>query len=274
MTPHFKRWLTGIIAIPVLIYLIGFSPRWIFYVILYIFSLAGLLEFYRLTSSDLSPVILFLNCLLALAIFIAIHIGSLQGALIIIMSTALIPMIFLLFSDPLAGGRNSSRIGKSIMGPVYIALPLAMIISIDRFTPADQPVKGLWIFFLLAVTFANDTGAFYCGRIFGKHKLYEAVSPNKTWEGSAGGLVLALIVGMLFLHFPGPHPVRFSTVILIIVMAIAGQIGDLAESMLKRDHGKKDSGGLLPGHGGALDRIDSLLFSVPVLYLYLALDPV
>ncbi len=272
MTPHLKRWLTGIIAIPILIYLIGFSPRWIFYVILYLFSLAGLLEFYRLTSPDLPPLIVFLNCLLALIFFIAIHMGGLPAALSIIIFFALVPMICILFSEPLAGGRNSSNIGKALLGPVYVVLPITLIISIDRFTPAGQGINGVWIFFLLAVTFANDTGAFYCGKLLGRHKLYKAVSPNKTLEGSAGGIVLSLIVAILFLHFFGPHSVSPATVILILIMSVAGQIGDLAESMLKRDHGKKDSGGMLPGHGGVLDRIDSLLFSIPVLYLYLALN--
>jgi phosphatidate cytidylyltransferase len=272
MNPHLKRWLTGIIAIPILIYLIGFSPRWIFYAIIYLFSLAGLIEFYKLTSPDLSPLIKHVNYLLTLVFFILIYMGQLLAALLIILSLALIPMICLLFSNPLAGDRNSSDIGKAVMGPVYVALPLAMIIPIDRLYLLNHSIRGIWIFFLLAVTFANDTGAFYCGKLFGKHKLYESVSPNKTWEGSIGGIIFALIIAALFLRFLGPHPISPAVFALTLAMSIAGQIGDLAESMLKRNHEVKDSGGILPGHGGVLDRIDSLLFSIPVLYLYLVFN--
>ena len=272
MNPHLKRWLTGIIAIPILIYLIGFSPRWIFYGIIYLFSLAGLIEFYKLTSPDLSPLIKLVNYLLILVFFILIYMGQLLAALLIIVLLTLLPMICLLFLDPIAGDRNSSNIGKAVMGPIYVALPLAMIIPIDRLYLLNHSIRGIWVFFLLAVTFANDTGAFYCGKLFGKHKLYESVSPNKTWEGSIGGLIFALIIAALFSRFLGPHPINPALFALPLAMSIAGQIGDLAESMLKRNHEVKDSGGILPGHGGVLDRIDSLLFSIPVLYLYLVFN--
>jgi phosphatidate cytidylyltransferase len=139
-----------------------------------------------------------------------------------------------------------------------------MLIMIDRY-----PQGNIWIFFLLAVIFASDTGAFYCGRLFGKHKLYEAISPGKTWEGAVGGVISSVIVALWFLHVLRLH--RIDTGILAIVMGLSviGQIGDLSESMLKRSYGVKDSSRILPGHGGILDRVDGLLFAIPVFYMYL-----
>jgi phosphatidate cytidylyltransferase len=131
------------------------------------------------------------------------------------------------------------------------------------------PNGSYWIFFLLIVTFANDTGAFYFGKSMGRHKLYEAVSPNKTWEGAIGGLLSSLIIAFIFLRIFQLHKLSIYIFILVLIMSIASQLGDLCESMIKRIQGIKDSGNLLPGHGGMLDRIDGLLFSIPVLYFYL-----
>lgn len=126
-----------------------------------------------------------------------------------------------------------------------------------------------WLFVTLAVAFMSDTGAYAFGRLWGKHKLYPAVSPGKTWEGAVGGLVGANLAtvgwGSLFLlpELSIPH-----AVVLGVVGSLAGQVGDLFESMLKRGYGVKDSGSLLPGHGGMLDRVDALLFVGPVVYYF------
>jgi phosphatidate cytidylyltransferase len=155
---------------------------------------------------------------------------------------------------------------KALMGPVYTALPFSLLMFIDM-----RPQGHLWIFFLLAVVFACDTGAFYLGRTFGKHKLHPHVSPGKTWEGAVGGLLSSLLAAMLFLKFIDLHPFNASLVVMVILLSGASQIGDLAESVLKRNQGVKDSGNILPGHGGILDRIDGLLFAIPVLFFYLSL---
>jgi phosphatidate cytidylyltransferase len=125
-----------------------------------------------------------------------------------------------------------------------------------------------WLVFGLAVNWIGDTGAYYFGRNFGKHKLAPIVSPGKSWEGAAASVVAAMLFGIFFLA-------RFVHVDLLpagaiaIAANIAGQVGDLAESAIKRGAGVKDSGTLLPGHGGMLDRVDSSLFSLPVLYALL-----
>jgi phosphatidate cytidylyltransferase len=179
---------------------------------------------------------------------------------------AFIPMAFYMFTHPTPNQQRTSDIGKAVLGPVYVGVPLSMLLHIDRYYPDGNT----WIFFLLAVIFAGDTGAFYFGKFFGKHKLFEAVSPGKTWEGAIGGLLASLVAAILFLHVFSFHRVSVGIIAVVLCMSVTGQIGDLAESMLKRNHGVKDSGNILPGHGGILDRIDGLLFSIPVLYAYLS----
>jgi phosphatidate cytidylyltransferase len=128
-----------------------------------------------------------------------------------------------------------------------------------------------WLFVTLAIAFLSDTGAYAFGRLWGKHKLYPAVSPGKTWEGSLGGLVGANVATLGFgSAFLLPELAVGHAVVLGVLGSLAGQVGDLFESMLKRSHGVKDSGNLLPGHGGMLDRVDALLFVGPVVYYFAA----
>jgi phosphatidate cytidylyltransferase len=141
-----------------------------------------------------------------------------------------------------------------------------MLVFIDR-----HPQGDIWIFFLLSVIFASDTGAFYFGKFFGRKRLHTAVSPGKTWEGAIGGLLCSM-VPVYFFH-PFLHTGKVSLFFLAIGLSIIGQIGDLAESLIKRTFDVKDSGKILPGHGGLLDRIDGLIFAVPVLYVFLAWAP-
>jgi phosphatidate cytidylyltransferase len=129
-------------------------------------------------------------------------------------------------------------------------------------------ISPYWLTFGLVVNWIGDTGAYYFGRNFGKHKLAPVVSPGKSWEGAAASVATAILFGAFFLpRFVGIGALAAGTI--AIVANVAGQLGDLAESALKRGAGVKDSGTLLPGHGGMLDRVDSSLFSLPVLYAVL-----
>lgn len=125
-----------------------------------------------------------------------------------------------------------------------------------------------WVICALVITWGNDTSAYFAGRFLGRHKLYVEVSPNKTWEGFFGGMVGS--VGGMFIARAGFFPEFTATdcVVLGVVGGIAGPIGDLCESMLKRAYGVKDSGKIIPGHGGMLDRIDALLFNAPLVFIY------
>ncbi len=263
---HAKRWLTAVIAVPIWIYLIGLAPRWLFYAFLYGVSMVGLREFYRVSASDLPGSCKVLNHLIALVLFFAVYMGEIYLLLPIIILWAFIPMTVFMLAHPSADEASTGDLGRGILGPVYVTLPLAMLVMVDRY-----PEGRLWIFFLLTVIVASDTGAFYLGRLFGKHKLYEAVSPGKTWEGAVGGAATSVFAAAWFLHLLGLRRVEPGILLLALILSVAGQIGDLVESMIKRSHQVKDSGRALPGHGGVLDRIDGLLFAIPVLYVYLSL---
>ncbi|MCF8144073.1 MAG: phosphatidate cytidylyltransferase [Deltaproteobacteria bacterium] len=262
---HLKRWLTALIAVPILVFLIGSGPRWLFYSVICAASLAGLLEYYAMTSARLPKPLPWLTGFLTFLLFAAIYLRQIMLVPAIILLWAIVPMTLIMAAGPRKYAAED--LGKTLFGPVYAALPLALLILIDI-----RPKGPVWIFFLLTVVFASDTGAFYFGRLLGRHKLYEAVSPNKTWEGAVGGLVAGLMAGALFIRLIGPSTLDLKVLILTAFLSTAGQIGDLCESMLKRSHGVKDSGHILPGHGGILDRIDGLLFAIPVLYVYLSLD--
>jgi phosphatidate cytidylyltransferase len=132
-----------------------------------------------------------------------------------------------------------------------------------------RAVNPYWLAFALGVNWVGDTGAYYVGRQFGRHKLAAQVSPGKTWEGSAGSLAVSVLFGAVFLPYFIPNVPVWMAIVISVAANIAGQFGDLAESALKRGAGVKDSGNLLPGHGGLLDRVDSSLFSLPVVYGFL-----
>lgn len=128
-----------------------------------------------------------------------------------------------------------------------------------------------WVLCALLITWANDTFAYFAGRFFGKHKLYPQVSPNKTWEGFAGGMVGAVVCLLVARATFFPQLTTLDAVVVGVLGSIFGPIGDLCESMFKRAYNVKDSGSVLPGHGGLLDRVDALIFNAPVVYLYATL---
>ncbi|MBN1830556.1 MAG: phosphatidate cytidylyltransferase [Deltaproteobacteria bacterium] len=262
-----KRWLTSIIAVPILIYVIGFGHPLLFYTLLLGTSLVGLFEFYNMTCSNLPRFVLCVGYLLTFLLFATIYTGQYLDLSAIIAFSAFVPMAFFMFTQPVPSRQDTADIGKTVLGPIYVGLPLVMLLHIHRHYPGG---KGyIWVFFLLVVVFANDTGAFYLGKLFGKHRLYEAMSPGKTWEGAIGGALCSFLAAFWFLRMIPLHPPDLSILCLVVFISIVAPIGDLVESMMKRAHGIKDSGRILPGHGGILDRIDGLLFAIPGLYLFL-----
>ncbi|MBW1771412.1 MAG: phosphatidate cytidylyltransferase [Deltaproteobacteria bacterium] len=262
---HLRRWLTAIIAVPFLIYIIGFGPRELFHLLLFLAAITGQFEFYRITCPDLSKLVQGAGALLTLWLFLSLSLGQVFILPAIILSWVLVPMTLVMFTYRSVGTQSMHFLANAIMAPLYACLPLSLLILVDKRHDGD-----LWVFFLLAVIFLGDTGAFYFGRLFGKHKLYPSVSPGKTWEGAIGGLFSSLIAALVFFLFIPLYKWGVAIIGLTAALSIAGQIGDLAESVIKRTYGVKDSGGILPGHGGILDRIDGLLFSIPILYIYLS----
>jgi phosphatidate cytidylyltransferase len=266
---HLKRWITGITGAALLVFLISMETRWLFYLFLFITSLIGLNEFFNITAKGIPGFLRISSGILTLALFLAIVMKQVLLLPFVVFLFLAVPFAFQMLTYGSPENRwDRPVLEKAIIGPVYVSLPIAMLVLIDM-----HPRGNIWIFFLLAVIFANDTGAFYAGKTLGRHKLYREVSPNKTWEGAFGGLILGLIIAAIFLNIDilKVHEPDLSVLFLVLLLSIAAQTGDLVESMIKRSCGIKDSGSILPGHGGLLDRIDGLLFAVPVLYAYVVL---
>jgi phosphatidate cytidylyltransferase len=261
---HLYRWLTGIIAVPLLVYIVSFGSPWLFRGLIFVASVVGLLEFIRLTAPGFPFTAKVLAVLLDLLFVYCLSGGPFFQILAILCLWVMIPLGFYLFSSQTRRNSAADEIGKAALGFLYVSLPLALLLIMVR-----HPKGHLWILFLFTVIFAGDTGAFYFGRWLGKHRLYPAVSPGKTWEGSVGGLLAGVASGLIFssLFRLGEFPLDAG--LLAGSLSVCGQIGDLVESMIKRGAGVKDSGRILPGHGGMLDRVDSVLFAIPVLYLFL-----
>jgi len=257
---HSKRWLTALVAIPLLILLIWQGGRFFFALVVGLTAALGLLEYYSLVLPretvatkaaglvlGFTLVVSFLSDVqVILAVLILVFFGS--AVISLTRFDPKTPMLEMLY--------------KQVLGLVYIPFLLGHLILIRGWH------KGMaWMFFLMAVIIAGDTAAYYVGKTFGRHKLSPGISPGKTVEGAIGGLAGNLVLGVLFkMGFP-----EFGWgywIILIIVMGVLGQVGDLFESTLKRSAQLKDSGSILPGHGGVLDRIDALLFAAPTLYYF------
>ncbi len=160
------------------------------------------------------------------------------------------------------------NIASTIAGLLYVAVPLLILFFIanrkDDFDDALYRPWEMMTYFL--VVWASDTGAYLTGVSFGRHRLFERISPKKSWEGFFGGLVFAAAVGALMGHAMGGDMIVWGGLGLLV--AVTGVFGDLVESMFKRSADMKDSGNILPGHGGFLDRFDSLIFSAPFVFIY------
>jgi phosphatidate cytidylyltransferase len=156
------------------------------------------------------------------------------------------------------------RLATAMLGVYYLGLLTAPLAILKR----DAPHGPAWVLLAVAVTFGNDTGAYFAGRAFGRHKLYPTISPSKTVEGGVGGLVASLALMLGARATLAPWLTLADCLLVAVPAGFVGPIGDLVESMIKRSVGAKDSGRLLPGHGGMLDRIDALLFVSAWIFVY------
>lgn len=158
----------------------------------------------------------------------------------------------------------SEWVRSVIFSIIYIALPFSLLVLL-----ANADSGRLWILFILLLVWSNDTFAFCVGKLIGRHKLSPKVSPGKSIEGALGGLAGGVVVMLVFNHYAGLGLEVWVAVVLAVVLGILSILGDLFESLIKRGSNVKDSGSLIPGHGGILDRVDSMVFVVPALYYFL-----
>ena len=256
--------LLGFLCILLVIYATAF---WFFVIVVSTVSLA-LLEYYRITASQ-DKGLLTIGTLLGAIVPIIIYFLGLK-----VFPGYLIFAVFFIFAyclfikkradDPNPLVSITSHIGIGVLGVIYIAFSLSHLIVLRELEQGS-----LWILFLVFIIAANDTCAYYIGRGIVRHKLSPLVSPGKTVEGAAGGLMGGVIAAAIFQQFFLIQIALIETLLLAVFIGIVGQFSDLFESLLKRSAGVKDSGNILPGHGGVLDRVDSLIFPIPFLYYYL-----
>lgn len=263
---HLKRWITGLIALPFLIFLVykGGVP---FTILIGVAAVVALWEYYRLVFEAetrlISNIILLWGYGITLALIGSTLLVGPNLSVSIIGFNLLIAAFVSLFQFK-TDRTVLERVVKQLQGVVYIPVLLSFLILIR-----EGSSGMIWVFVLLAVIFAGDTSAYYVGSYLGRHKLIPAISPGKTIEGSIGGLAANLAVGSVGkIFFLSELPWGLS-LLFFLVVGLAGQVGDLFESELKRASGIKDSSGILPGHGGILDRIDALLFASPVAYIFI-----
>lgn len=243
----------------------------VFSVLLLIITVLSLNEFATIVTSDIVKPALW-PTIVAGVITYGLFAANAMGLMDAKGLLAIIPFVFILFIVELWRNKANpfTNIAFSLLGIIYISLPLGLVMYFFDPVVLSGPYHYGIVLGFLAILWLNDTGAYFVGSLIGKHKLFERISPGKTWEGSVGGVIFALLAawGLSFL-FRQLDPLHW--MILAIIIVISGTLGDLVESMLKRSLGIKDSGDILPGHGGMLDRFDSILLSAPFVFVYLAL---
>ncbi|MFD1850350.1 phosphatidate cytidylyltransferase [Oceanobacillus bengalensis] len=255
-----QRTITAIIALLIFVPLIIIG-EWPFTLFIYLIASIGLIELIRMRSIGNY----FMPSLLGLLLLWLILYQDSWNIISDIPKFELITFLILLLLAYTVLVKNKftfDHAGFVLLATFYIGLGFFYLIETRT---GDSGLKN--IFFAFLIIWSTDTGAYLVGRKFGKRKLWPTISPNKTVEGALGGILLACIVAGIF-HTITPFSHSFIIVILVAILAsIFGQVGDLVESALKRNYGVKDSGKILPGHGGILDRFDSLLFVLPLLHI-------
>ncbi len=263
---HLKRWITAIVLVPLLIVLIGFGGTLWLAVVINVVCMVALWEYFSIVFNNhlgmTAVSFLLLSLVTATAVVWSAYFHSMGVLLAIIALNVVFSGMISVFkfkSDPSV----CEMVFKQIAGVIYVPLFLSYLLFIRNGRDGI-----IWVFLLLVVVFIGDTGAYYVGSYFGRHKLCPNVSPNKTVEGALGGLFAGLGAGALYKSFLLSGLPWGLSFLCFFCISIAGQMGDLFESQLKRVAHIKDSGKLLPGHGGVLDRIDALLFAAPVAYIF------
>ncbi len=253
-----QRILTAVVGLPLLIAVIWFGEPW-FTLIIAAMAITGSFEFYRLATNLMVQPITYFGMAWVLLLVLSPHCPHAIATPFLVTSATAISLIWILFRSPKRQAFNNWA--WTIAGILYIGWMLSHWVSLRNLEAGRE--LTFWAMF---TTFASDTSAFFCGRTWGKHNLAPTISPAKTWEGALGGL-LASVIASLALSVIFPLPFNYwQTALLGVAISTFAQLGDLVESLLKRNTGAKDAGKLIPGHGGLLDRLDSLIFTGVIAY--------
>lgn len=291
-----KRIATAVVLIPIVLALILRAPVWILAIVAGTVALITIHEFLKLTESYGVQPMRWPTHLFAILFFatLAVAAGSdtpllSTGKMLVILGflAAIAPFLFLtraMKDESLSAGYPAAA--ASVFAFAYIALPMGMLVQLRQ-----QWAGAFYVLYLLLVVWAGDIFAYFVGKSMGRHLMAPRISPKKTWEGAVASVVASGLVGWLLFRYALPissallqagliqrrdglfgleQPAMAPIILLTVVLNIAAQLGDLVESLIKRGAGVKDSGAILPGHGGMLDRIDALLFAAPVLWYFAA----
>ena len=291
-----KRIATAVVLIPIVLALILRAPVPVLAVVAGVVALITIHEFLKLTESYGVQPLRWPTYLFTALFFLALAISARGEAplpstgkflVVLAFAASIAPFLFLtvvMRRGELSGGYPAAA--ASVFAFTYIGLPMGMLVQLR-----EQAAGAIYLLYLLLVVWAGDIFAYFVGKAVGRHLMSPRISPKKTWEGAAASMIASIGVGwLLFRHAEGISsallrsgliarpggmygleiPDMGPVILLTIVLNIAAQLGDLVESLIKRGAGVKDSGAILPGHGGMLDRIDAMLFATPVLWFYAA----
>jgi len=288
------RIATAVVLIPLVLLLVLKAPAYLLVLVSGAVALLAIAEFLKLVSHYGVQPLGFLTYLFVAVFFVfVIIVSSGRTALLettatiygMALTAALAPFLFLTAAmrrSELGSGYPAAA--ASVFAFTYIAMPMALLVEIRR-----QPAGAIWVIYTLLAVWAGDIFAYFAGKAVGRHRMSPEISPKKTWEGAVASILASVIIGTLWIqHAPGisgtlmrwglierrdgmwglEQPSLWPIIALSAVVNLAAQLGDLVESLIKRGAGVKDSGTILPGHGGMLDRIDAMLFAVPVVWAY------
>ncbi|MGA2336620.1 MAG: phosphatidate cytidylyltransferase [Terriglobales bacterium] len=287
-----QRIATAVVLIPLVLLLVLKAPLYVLAIVAGAVALLAIAEFLKLvTHYAVQPLGPATYAFVALFFVFVIVASTNRTPLVettailygLALAASLAPFVFLTVAmrrSNLTSGYPAAA--ASAFAFVYIAIPMALLVAIRQ-----QPAGAIWTIYTLLAVWAGDVFAYFVGKSLGRHRMSPEISPKKTWEGAAASVLASVIVGTLWIqHAPGissallrvgwidrrdgmfglEQPQLWPIILLSAVVNIAAQLGDLVESLIKRGAGVKDSGTILPGHGGMLDRIDAMLFAVPVVW--------
>jgi len=291
-----KRIATAVVLIPIVLSLVLKAPLYVLALVAGAIALLAVAEFLKLVTRYGVQPIGQATYLYVAVFFVFVVVAStnrtplVQSTTVvygIALATALAPFLFLTIAmrrADLSSGYPAAA--ASVFAFTYVAIPMALLVEIRQ-----QAAGAIWVIYTLLAVWAGDIFAYVVGKALGRHRMSPEISPKKTWEGAVASILASVIIGTLwFQHAPGisaallrvgligrrdgifglEQPSLWPIIVLSAVVNLAAQLGDLVESLIKRGAGVKDSGSILPGHGGMLDRIDAMLFAVPVVWAYRA----
>jgi phosphatidate cytidylyltransferase len=262
------RVLTALVGIPILLGAIWWGAPWLTIVVV-LAALLGIRELYHLYRATDPRLPLSLGALWVAAFVLGGQAASGQVDFLLITLGIFLggAFVVLLWLIAFYRGQNLPRVVAYLIGgPVYVGFLLAHALVLRELAGTGSDLGRNWLLFALLVTFATDSGAFFVGKSLGRRSLAPSISPNKTWEGAVGGFLFAVMASLALGQLLELGLSRWQTGLIGATVGMVSQLGDLFESKLKRISNVKEAGSVIPGHGGILDRLDSLLFSIPTVY--------